>query len=79
MKNGTTAGNGWSSAAVRLALACALALASGAAWAAKSYPSAGSASAAFLKLPVGARAVAMGGAFSGVPGDPYALYWNPDL
>jgi hypothetical protein len=58
-------------------LALALLLAAGPARAAKSYPSAGSASAAFLKLPVGARAVAMGGAFSAVPGDPYALYWNP--
>lgn len=77
MKNGTMAGNGWRGAAARLALACALAAGAGAAHAAKMYPSAGSASAAFLKLPVGARAVAMGGAFSGVPGDPYALYWNP--
>jgi len=49
----------------------------GPAGAAKIYPSAGSTSAAFLKLGVGARAVAMGGAFSAVPGDPYAIYWNP--
>lgn len=63
-----------------LALACALILAGlapGTAGAAALYPSAGSTSAAFLKLGVGARAVAMGGAFSGVAGDPYALYWNP--
>lgn len=46
-------------------------------WAAKIYPSAGTTSAAFLKLGVGARAVAMGGAFTGVPGDPFAIYWNP--
>ena len=62
------------------ALACALTLAvlaPGPACAARIYPSAGSTSAAFLKLGVGARAVAMGGAFSGVPGDPYAIYWNP--
>jgi hypothetical protein len=45
--------------------------------AAKIYPSAGSTAASFLKLEVGARAVAMGGAFTGVPGDPYAVYWNP--
>ncbi|MEK7721709.1 MAG: PorV/PorQ family protein [Elusimicrobiota bacterium] len=44
---------------------------------AKIYPSAGATSASFLKLGVGARAVAMGGAFTGVAGDPYAIYWNP--
>ena len=44
---------------------------------------AGSASAAdtagfaFLRIPVGARAAAMGGAFCAVPGDPTSLYWNP--
>ncbi|MBN1435014.1 PorV/PorQ family protein [Candidatus Fermentibacterales bacterium] len=32
---------------------------------------------AFLDVPVGARAVAMGGAFTGMTGDPNALYWNP--
>jgi hypothetical protein len=32
---------------------------------------------AFLQVPVGARAVALGGAFSSVSGDPLALYWNP--
>lgn len=47
------------------------------AWAARIHPSAGSTSAAFLKMGVGARAVAMGGAFTAVPGDPFALYWNP--
>lgn len=57
-----------------LALLCASVLPAAAA---KIYPSAGSTSAAFLKLPVGARAVAMGGAFTAVPGDPYAIYWNP--
>lgn len=60
------------------ALICAAALCPApAAWAAKIYPSAGSTSAAFLKLPVGARAAAMGGAFSGVPGDPFSIHWNP--
>lgn len=77
MEHRTTEGRGWRGAAARLALVCALAACAGAAHAAKIHPSAGSASAAFLKLPVGARAVAMGGAFSAVPGDPYALYWNP--
>jgi len=32
---------------------------------------------AFLQVPVGARAVALGGAFTAVAGDPLALYWNP--
>ncbi|MCK5133894.1 MAG: PorV/PorQ family protein [Candidatus Sabulitectum sp.] len=31
----------------------------------------------FLQVPAGARAVAMGGAFTAVPGDPISLYWNP--
>ena len=31
----------------------------------------------FLQVPAGARAVAMGGAFTAVPGDPLSLYWNP--
>lgn len=57
-----------------LAAACLLPAAS---HAAKLYPSAGTTSAAFLKLGVGARAVAMGGAFTAVGGDPYAIYWNP--
>lgn len=56
-----------------LALCCLPPEASGA----KIHPSAGSTSAAFLKLGVGARAVAMGGAFTAVAGDPYAIYWNP--
>lgn len=32
---------------------------------------------AFLRIPVGARAAAMGGAFCAVTGDPVSLYWNP--
>lgn len=47
------------------------------AYCAKIYPSAGSTSATFLKIGVGARAVAMGQAFTAVPGDPYSVYWNP--
>ncbi len=31
----------------------------------------------FLQVPVGARAVGMGGAFSAVAGDPISLHWNP--
>ncbi|MEN8208053.1 MAG: hypothetical protein ABFR50_02260, partial [Candidatus Fermentibacteria bacterium] len=38
---------------------------------------AGTAGFAFLQVPVGARAVAMGGAFTSVSGDPMGLYWNP--
>jgi hypothetical protein len=38
---------------------------------------AGTAGFAFLQVPSGARAVAMGGAFTAVPGDPMGLYWNP--
>jgi hypothetical protein len=37
----------------------------------------GTAGFAFLQIPAGARAVAMGGAFTAVPGDPISLYWNP--
>lgn len=31
----------------------------------------------FLNIPVGARAVGMGGGFVGIADDPTALYWNP--
>lgn len=31
----------------------------------------------FLNIPVGARAIGMGGGFVGVADDPTALYWNP--
>ena len=38
---------------------------------------AGTSSAQFLKLGLGARALAMGGAFAGLADDVTALYWNP--
>lgn len=47
------------------------------AYAAKIHPDAGSTSAAFLKIGAGARAVSMGGAFTAVADDPYAVFWNP--
>jgi len=45
--------------------------------AAKIHPGAGSTSAAFLKVGVGARAAGMAGAYTALAGDPYAMYWNP--
>lgn len=38
---------------------------------------AGAAGAQFLKVGVGARAMAMGGAYSSIADDPTAMYWNP--
>ena len=38
---------------------------------------AGTDAAAFLKKSVGAKAIAMGGAFTSVADDPTAIYWNP--
>ena len=38
---------------------------------------AGNGAAAFLKIPVGARAAAMGGAYVAVVNDASAVYWNP--
>lgn len=45
--------------------------------AARIYPSAGTTSAAFLKIGAGARAEGMAGAFTAVADDPTAVYWNP--
>lgn len=38
---------------------------------------AGTGAAAFLKKSVGAKAIAMGGAFTSIADDPTAIYWNP--
>jgi len=38
---------------------------------------AGTTAASFLKIGVGARAAAMGDAFTALADDPTALYWNP--
>ncbi len=37
----------------------------------------GMSAATFLKIPVGARAAAMGGSFVSIADDPSGLYWNP--
>ena len=41
------------------------------------FPKAGTTAAPFLKIGVGARAVAMGGNFVALANDATALYWNP--
>ena len=41
------------------------------------HPNAGTTSAGFLKLGIGSRATAMGGAFTALSDDASALYWNP--
>lgn len=46
-------------------------------FAARIYPSAGSTSASFLKIPAGAAPSAMAGAFTAVGGDLYGSYYNP--
>jgi len=40
-------------------------------------PNLGTAGAQFLQIPVGAQAVAMGGAYVAQARGPLALYWNP--
>jgi hypothetical protein len=60
-----------------LCLAIAAALAGTAAQAAKEFEKVGTIGAQFLKLPVGARGVAMGWAFTSVADDASAIYWNP--
>lgn len=44
---------------------------------AKTFRKVGTAAAQFLKIGVGARAVALGGAYSAVSNDASSLYWNP--
>lgn len=46
-------------------------------YAVRIYPSAGSTSATFLKLPLGPKAVSMAGAYTSVSGDIYSMYYNP--
>jgi hypothetical protein len=41
------------------------------------FPKAGTTAAPFLKIGAGARAVALGGNFTGLANDASALYWNP--
>jgi len=40
-------------------------------------PNLGSATAQFLKIPIGARSAALGGAMTGMSSDANALFWNP--
>jgi len=47
------------------------------AYSAKIHPDAGTTSASFLKIPVGAKASAMGGGFSAFPGYIYSFFYNP--
>jgi len=54
-----------------------IAIAGGTCFASFSSDDAGTSGAQFLKLGSGARAAAMGGAFTAVPGDPNAACWNP--
>lgn len=69
------------SAAARRLLGLFLLLALGAPglplYAARVYPSAGTTSAAFLKIGAGARAEGMAGAYTAATDDPWAVYWNP--
>lgn len=39
----------------------------------------GTTAASFLRIPVGARAIGMGSAFTSMTDDPSALYWNPSV
>lgn len=46
---------------------------------AKGVRKVGTTSAAFLRIPVGARAAGMGSSFVSMKGDPVALFWNPSV
>lgn len=43
----------------------------------RSVSKVGTAAAVFLEIPVGARAISLGGAFVGIANDVTSLYWNP--
>ncbi len=60
----------------RLTLGCAIAVLSVGMLHAQN-PNLGTAGAQFLKIPVGARAAALGGAFTSCGDDASALFWNP--
>jgi hypothetical protein len=47
------------------------------AWGAKEFEKVGTMGGQFLKIPIGARATGMGGAFVSVADDPSAIFWNP--
>lgn len=49
----------------------------GVAWGAKEFEKVGTMGGQFLKIPIGARATGMGGAFVSVADDPSAIFWNP--
>jgi hypothetical protein len=66
-----------SRAGLAFCLAIAATLAGSAVRAAKEFEKVGTIGAQFLKLPVGARGVAMGWAFTSVADDASAVYWNP--
>lgn len=61
----------------QLFIALAFALGISAPAGAQTVTKVGTTSAKFLSIPVGARAVGMGGAFVAVANDASALYWNP--
>lgn len=58
-------------------ISCSVALAQVVGTATTDFKKAGGSGSQFLKIGVGARAMGMGGAFSGVADDITALYWNP--
>jgi len=60
----------------RLALTCAIAVLSFCVLRAQN-PNIGTAGAQFLKIPVGARAASLGGAFTSCGDDASSLFWNP--
>ncbi len=60
-----------------LVLAAAVVLGATSAWSEPSFSKVGFSGMQFLKIGAGARASAMGGAFTAVADDATALYWNP--